>query len=776
MTAPPGAGRGPDRTSGLRPARLVAALWAILLVLSPAGPALGQELTFPERLEGQQVLDDARVIDDEAEATLQGQLVELRATTGVDIVVYTQPKEPVGARQGARNDAARLVREWDVGGEGGVGAVMLWNIHPSGEPVRNGVAVSAGLEELLEPSALDEVVTVSVRDFLANRDWLEAAAAGVGTLQRRVTAAIGLAEATPPPQPTPAGTPRATPPPLSGPAAERPRIGPVPPPGPPYPDPIDGLRVYDHAGVLDAATIESVATTIAAIEARTAAQVVVYTQVKPESDSFAAAERDAIALMDQWGVGRAGFDDGLVILFDLTPDLCHGQVQLYAGPGYAAAFLTNEERQAIFEQDMLPLLRGCDLDGALLVAIERVDANATAEHARNLQLARQLDAAAGLVVAPLLLVGLVGWAGWSWLRYGRDPEYLDDPSILMPAPPPGMTPAAAAVVLDGRARRRALTTALVDLAARGEIGFREVDPGEPGKLDLDITVPDQRDTRVTRNRRAPLEDAETYVLERLRSMGGKRRTIAAAELPGLSRSVDGFETRLERRVAKRGWFREPPEDSIRRWSLRGGVVIILGAAAIFIGFSLPSNGLLLVGVALVVAAVAIFALARVMPQRTLDGARMYAQLAAYRRTLQKTLEQARTMDQVVSSHVLPWVETPDQAVVWAYALGLHEEVEEVLERSIEDVRAGAASPTRTYFPLWFGAGPRAETHISGASRGAAAGLFSGGVVPDFGSMAAALSTIGNPPAPSGGGGGSSGSGGFGGGGSGGGGGGAGGGF
>ena len=33
-------------------------------------------------------------------------------------------------------------------------------------------------------------------------------------------------------------------------------------------------------------------------------------------------------------------------------------------------------------------------------------------------------------MAPLLLIGLVAWAGWSWLRYGRDPVYLDDASIL----------------------------------------------------------------------------------------------------------------------------------------------------------------------------------------------------------------------------------------------------------------------------------------------------------------------------------------------------------
>ena len=159
------------------------------------------------------------------------------------------------------------------------------------------------------------------------------------------------------------------------------------------------------------------------------------------------------------------------------------------------------------------------------------------------------------------------------------------------------------------------------------------------------------------------------------------------------------------------------------------------------------------------AAVVTLIVARVMPQRTMEGARIYAQLAAYRRTLQKTLEQARTIDQVVASHALPWVETPDQAVVWAYALGLSEEVEEVLERSIEDVRTGAASPTRTYFPVWLATGPSGGSHISGASRAATAGLFSGGVVPDFGSMTAALSTIGNPPASSGGGGGSSGGGG-----------------
>ena len=69
--------------------------------------------------------------------------------------------------------------------------------------------------------------------------------------------------------------------------------------------------------------------------------------------------------MNQWGVGRKGFDDGLVILFDMQGNLIHGQVSLYAGAGFKAAYLTNNDRQAIFENDMLPLLKSQDFDGAL---------------------------------------------------------------------------------------------------------------------------------------------------------------------------------------------------------------------------------------------------------------------------------------------------------------------------------------------------------------------------------------------------------------------------
>lgn len=752
-----------------RMAVVLAAMLALLLILAPLASAQ-DETVFPERSAGDHILDGARIINAVDEEALEAELQALLEDSGLDIVVYTQQKERVGARRDARNDAAQLLAEWQVGGSDGSGAVMFWNINPEGTIARNGVAIGQGFPGV-DAKDVDEAVNSAVLPGLQSQDWISALRTGRLELQSRLTPAVAVAT------PAPAQTPRpgATVAPLRPTTTEgrRPTSGLRPGPGPAFPDPIDGLRVYDYAEVISPEVIERLGRTIATIEERTGAQVVVYTQVKPEADDPARTEQDAIALIDQWGVGREGFDDGLAIFFNLRDDLCHGQVQLYAAPGYQASYLTNSERQAIFEEQMLPALRRCDFDAALTASMARIDEATTAERARNLQLARQVDAFAGLILAPLLLIGLIAWAGWSWLRYGRDPIYLDDASILMPAPPPGLTPAAAAVITDGRAKRHALTTAMVDLASRGEITFRASED-DPKQLDIDVTVPDQRDARLARNRRQPLGEAERYALDELKKLGGAIRTIDAEDVPRFAAAVDGFDDRLEQAVAANGWFREPPGDSIDRWSRRAAVVLIGGVAGAFFGINLPSNGLLLVGAAAIVGAVAVFIIARTMPQRTMEGARTFAQLAAYRRTLQKTLEQSRTMDQVVSSGVLPWVETPDQAVVWAYALGLHEEAEEVLERSMEDVRTGAASPTRTYFPLWYAIGPRAGARISGGARAPTAGLFSSGVVPNFTAMTAALATIGSPPASSGGGGSSGG--GFGGGSSGGGGGGAGGGF
>ena len=547
--------------------------------------------------------------------------------------------------------------------------------------------------------------------------------------------------------------------------------------GPPFPDPVDGQAVYDNAGILSEGAMADAETTIDAIEVRTAAEIVVYSQLVDYGVTTEETESRARALIDQWGVGRRGFDDGLAIFFDIDPSLEHGQVQLYAAPGFEATFLTNSERQAIFENDMLPYLRNADFDGALGVGLDRIDAAATPENAARLETGRQINAVLGLVGAPIAFMGLAGWAFISWRRYGKDPVYLDDPSILMPAPPPDLTAASGAFVMDGRTSRRALTTAMLDLASRGLIGFRE-DRGLLGlsnKVGIDVgppTLDPVEEARRALNARRPIGPAEELALKELRdlSAGEEDAFIDADDLPKFGASVSQFDSRLESHVVKKGWMVEKPSKVMSRWTGKGVLVIVAGVIAVFAGITVPIAGLLMIGGATIAGGLVIIGFARGMPSVTMPGAMVRAMLAAYRRTLQKTMEQSRSMQQVVDESGLDWLETPDQAVVWGTALGLQGEIEQVLERSLEDVRDERTTAGATYFPAWYRTSD-GSSFASGIAAGSGGSIFSGSAVPDLGGMMSALGTIGNAPSSSG-----SGGGGFSGGSSGGGGGGSGGGF
>ena len=529
-------------------------------------------------------------------------------------------------------------------------------------------------------------------------------------------------------------------------------------PGPPFREPDADRAVYDLAGVFRPDTISAVEATIDRIEERTGAEIVVYTQVVPSGVTTEETEAHARALIDQWGVGRAGFDDGLAIFFDFEPGRTSGQVQLYAARGFAATFLTNGERQAIYEEDMLPFLRADDWDAAILVALDRIDAAATPENASRLQLGRQVNAVVGLLGTPIVFLWVVGTAVFGWLRFGRDPVYLDSPSIYLPAPPPELTAASGAMVLEGRARRRALTTAMLDLASRGLIGFRE----EAGLLGINRKVgvelrPAAGDAVVeaqrARNARRPIGPAEELALRRLTALG-KDGVIEPDELLGFGAAVDDFNGALEGHVVKRGWFAEKPSKVVMRWLVRGIAALVGGIVLIIVGAAVPMDGLVLIGGGLTAAGVVVSVLSNWMPAVTMPGAMIRAMLAAYRRTLKKTMEQARSMDQVVAEAGLDWLDTPDQAVVWGTALGLQEEIESVLERSLEDVKAGRATAGATYLPAWYGTSGGGS--FADASQGGGGSIFSSSAVPSIGGMMSALGTIGNSPSSSGGGGGFSG--------------------
>jgi uncharacterized membrane protein YgcG len=548
---------------------------------------------------------------------------------------------------------------------------------------------------------------------------------------------------------------------------------PAPPPGPPFPSPVNGQAVYDFAGILSPAERERAEAVINNIKTRTAAEVVVYTQDSGTYPSTEQTEAKARALIDQWGVGRKGFNDGLAIFFDMQPNLEHGQVQLYAAPGFESAYLANDERQSIFENDMLPLLKEGDFDGALDAALTKVDAAAAPEHAAQLQTSRQFNAVLGLVGAPIVFMGLVGWVFFAWRRYGKDPVYLDDPSVLMPAPPPDLTAASGAMVMDGRTSRRALTTAMLDLASRGEIAFRQEQTGllhHTTKVGIDLAPgggDDVVEAQRRLNARRPTGPAEAVALEGLTAVA-EGHLLPAEDLPKFGTHVPLFDRALEDHVVAKGWFANKPSSMTKRWVGSGTIAIVAGGGLWFLGANVPMSGLVLIGVAAIAGGIVIVAFSRFMPAVTMSGAMIRAMLAAYRRTLEKTMAQARSMQQVVEQARLPWLETPDQAVVWGTALGLQAQIEDVLKRSLDDVRAGTAAAT-PYFPFWYQSSNGASFMSAAGGGGSGGSLFSDSAMPDIGGMMSSLGTIGNSPSSNGGGG-------FGGGGSGGGGGGAGGGF
>jgi len=90
-----------------------------------------------------------------------------------------------------------------------------------------------------------------------------------------------------------------------------------------------------------------------------------------------------------------------------------------------------------------------------------------------------------------------------------------------------------------------------------------------------------------------------------------------------------------------------------------------------------------------------------------------AMLAAYKRTLQYTLAQSASMDDVVQRRALPWVNTPDAAMAWGVALGLNAEIEMLLNRTVQS--SVASGRQVGWYPMWFyGPATPADSAVAGA--------------------------------------------------------------
>lgn len=538
--------------------------------------------------------------------------------------------------------------------------------------------------------------------------------------------------------------------------------------GPPYPEPVEDQAVYDGADLLSPDVETALEAQIDEVEARSGAELVIYTEHNTNITEDENLE-NARTLMDQWGVGRAGFDDGLVIMIAKDPDPGETRISLFGGAGFLGAYANEDALNGIIDSQLIPPAREGDWNGALLATVDALDARITPSATGWLGTLRIANSMLGLVGAPLALAITLGTAWWRWRREGDDPDLVDSPSILMAGPPAEMTPPLATVVRQGKATQHSVNTTLLDLARSGRISFLNLDRVASARSDSE---PDPLlDPAILVHREADdeqLAGPQREAWDTVRRLGGSDGRLARESLWRLNGRLSDVQRELEAEAVRLGWMTRLPTPSIGRAARIGIVEIVVGGLAVWLGFSVPMSGATLLGTAMVVGGVGSLGFAQVMSQRTKPGAYVDAMLKAYRRTLAKTLEGARNMGEVVAEPTVRMLaDTPDKAVVWGIALGLHAQVAEVLARGLADYRATGGTAGSAYYPVWLGSGGGSSESDAGltASDGVVSGggsIFSGSGMPDIGGMFNALGSLGSTPASSSS---SSGGGGFGGGGS-----------
>ena len=484
--------------------------------------------------------------------------------------------------------------------------------------------------------------------------------------------------------------------------------------GPPFPDPVDRQRGLRHGGRPPRRTIAAARGDDRRDRGRTGAEVVVYTQLVPSSDTPEEAEQDAIALIDQWGIGRRGFDDGLVILFDLhESDPCHGQVQLYAGPGYRAAFLSNEERQQIFDDDMLPHLRGCDLDGAAARRAGQGRRQRDARARRQITFFRQAERGAR-PARRAAAVPRCSSAGrsLSWFRSGRDPVYLDDPSIHIPAPPPEPDAPPRRAGADGQSRAGHLDGRQPRPRQPGLICVRGEDKDGPARQqegrDPDTDASDRRsddpwDAGPPPSERPPAAAQTTHESSRPPRARSAAATgfIEPDDMLKFGTDVGKFNEKLERHIVTQGWFRERPaqgHDPLER--ARGARDRRSGSSPSSRAPTCRRRPGRCSAARSSRRASCCSCIARVDARP--DHAR--GDDPGDARGLPADAREddgAGPVDGPGRRRVRdPAHRTPDHAVVWGVALGLQDDVEQVLERTPRTCRAGQVDGSLR--PAWYG--------------------------------------------------------------------------
>ena len=291
----------------------------------------------------------------------------------------------------------------------------------------------------------------------------------------------------------------------------------------------------------------------------------------------------------------------------------------------------------------------------------------------------------------LLAVLLFGVARLAW-RTGRDRRYAGSPldtafatsgqeEAVGPSfgpfgagetpvefvPPDGLRPGQVGTLVDEAANTLDVTATIVDLAVRGHLRIDEIPKkGWFGKPDWKLTkLKDGGDLR-------PYEQA---LFDGLFTGGGE------VKLSGLRNT---FAERLKRvqealydDVIAQGWFAGRPDEVRLRWRVIGIVGVVLAGGVLVVLAAFTHAGL--VGIPLVVGALALLASAKRMPRRTAKGTGVLRRVEGFRRFIDESeRDRARFAEQQhLFSEYLPYAIVFGATEKWARAFaGLDGELPE----------------------------------------------------------------------------------------------------
>jgi hypothetical protein len=255
--------------------------------------------------------------------------------------------------------------------------------------------------------------------------------------------------------------------------------------------------------------------------------------------------------------------------------------------------------------------------------------------------------------AGLALIGVAVALALAYLR-GRDRHYVGQLPGLLPGygepvterrkpltgqppvsvefvPPYGIRPAQADVLIRERARNLDLTATIVDLAVRGHLHIAEVGGnathrhGSGGRKGGGYRV---RDWELTRHGDGgpDLLPYERTLFEALFSDGDQMRL---SRLGGsFARVARDVRDELERDLVDQGWYRRSPR-ATRGLARTGGILLVLAGAAVL--FLLAKwTQVALIGVGTVLGAVAVLAVSGRLASRTGRGSAVLARVEGFR--------------------------------------------------------------------------------------------------------------------------------------------------